>query len=47
MKNLGDFMKKGKNHYHFHIDKLNSGFYFITLQIDGKLQKSEKIIIVR
>jgi hypothetical protein len=40
-------LKKGKNHYHFHIDKLHSGFYFITIQIDGSVQKTEKIIIVR
>lgn len=40
-------LRKGNNHYHFHIDNLNSGFYFITIQIDGSIQKSEKIIIVR
>lgn len=40
-------LKKGKNHYHFHIDKLQSGFYFITIQIDGTIQKTEKIIILR
>ena len=38
---------KGKNHYHLHINELNSGFYFINFQIDGTIMKSEKIIIVR
>ena len=46
-KNKGNTSKAIMERKTVKTNNLNSGFYFITLQIDGKVQKSEKIIIVR
>jgi len=46
-KNKGNTSKAIMERKTVKTNNLNTGFYLLSIQIDGKLIKSEKIIIVR